>query len=70
MIINFTFYVRVCISIVKMSRLKQAKDEAEKEVTLYKSHLETEYQKRISEVDYEWFIIFKTFLLLDCPTAI
>lgn len=53
MIINFTFYVRVCISIVKMSRLKQAKDEAEKEVTLYKSHLETEYQKRISEVDYE-----------------
>lgn len=53
MIINFTFYVRVCICIVKMARLKQAKDEAEKEVTLYKSHLETECQKRISEVDYE-----------------
>lgn len=47
MIINFTFYVR---NVVKMARLKQAKDEAEKEVILYKSHLETEYQKRISEV--------------------
>ncbi|KAL9449423.1 hypothetical protein AB3S75_011367 [Citrus x aurantiifolia] len=34
---------------LKMARLKQAKDEAKKEVTLYKSHLETECQKRISE---------------------
>lgn len=64
---SFHLYVRVCICIVKMARLKQAKDEAEKEVTLYKSHLETECQKRISEVDSEWFIIFKTFYYWIVP---
>ncbi|KAG8378466.1 hypothetical protein BUALT_Bualt08G0140100 [Buddleja alternifolia] len=33
----------------KMARLRQAKEEAEREVTNYKSHLEDEYQKSISE---------------------
>lgn len=33
-----------------MARLKQAKEEAEKDVALYRSHMETEYQKKISEV--------------------
>ena len=35
---------------VKIARLKQAKEEAEKEVALYRSHLEAEFQKEISEV--------------------
>ncbi|KAK4391251.1 UNVERIFIED_CONTAM: V-type proton ATPase subunit G [Sesamum calycinum] len=34
---------------LKMTRLKQAKDEADGEVAKYKSHLEAEYQKSISE---------------------
>lgn len=40
-------------SSVKMGRLKQAKDEADREATLYRSHMEAEYQKTISEV-YNW----------------
>ena len=36
-----------------MTRLKQAKDEAERDATLYRSHMESEYQKNISEV-YNW----------------
>ncbi|GMY35265.1 V-type proton ATPase subunit G3-like isoform X1 [Fagus crenata] len=32
-----------------MTRLKQAKDEAERDATLYRSHMESEYQKNISE---------------------
>jgi V-type H+-transporting ATPase subunit G len=35
---------------VKIARLKQAKEEAEREVALYRSHLEAEFQKKISEV--------------------
>lgn len=35
---------------MKLSRLKQAKDEAEREVANYRSHMEAEYQKSISEV--------------------
>lgn len=35
---------------VKMARLKQAKDEAEREVAHYRAHLEAEYQKKVSEV--------------------
>lgn len=35
---------------MKLARLKQAKDEAEKDVALYRSHMETEYQNKISEV--------------------
>nr|XP_023880750.1 V-type proton ATPase subunit G3-like isoform X2 [Quercus suber]XP_023880751.1 V-type proton ATPase subunit G3-like isoform X2 [Quercus suber] len=34
---------------LKMGRLKQAKDEADREATLYRSHMEAEYQKTISE---------------------
>ncbi|XVF63316.1 hypothetical protein PTKIN_Ptkin09bG0078100 [Pterospermum kingtungense] len=34
---------------VKLARLKQAKDEAEKDVALYRSHMETEYQNKISK---------------------
>ncbi|KAE8056139.1 hypothetical protein FH972_012933 [Carpinus fangiana] len=34
---------------LKIARLKQAKEEAEKEVALYRSHLEAEFQKKISE---------------------
>lgn len=39
-------------SLVKMTRLRQAKDEAEQEVALYRRHLEEEYQKSISEVHF------------------
>ncbi|XP_059461663.1 V-type proton ATPase subunit G1-like [Corylus avellana] len=34
---------------LKIARLKQAKEEAEKEVALYRSHMEAEFQKKISE---------------------
>ncbi|KAE8704477.1 V-type proton ATPase subunit G [Hibiscus syriacus] len=34
---------------MKMVRLKQAKEEAEKEVALYRSQMEAEYQNKISE---------------------
>ena len=35
---------------VRTTRLKQAKDEAEKELALYRSNLEAEHQKKKSEV--------------------
>jgi V-type H+-transporting ATPase subunit G len=35
---------------VKTTRLRQAKEEAEKEAGLYRSNLESEYQKRVGEV--------------------
>jgi hypothetical protein len=35
---------------VKTTRLTQAKEEAEKEAGLYRSNLESEYQKRVGEV--------------------
>ncbi|KAH7525044.1 V-type proton ATPase subunit G3 [Ziziphus jujuba] len=35
---------------LKMSRLKQAKDEAEREVAQYRSNMEAEYQKKKSEM--------------------
>ncbi|KAJ4966948.1 hypothetical protein NE237_018797 [Protea cynaroides] len=34
---------------LKMKRLKQAKDEAEKEASQYRAHLEAEHQKNVSE---------------------
>ncbi|EEF40640.1 V-type proton ATPase subunit G [Ricinus communis] len=34
---------------LKMTRLKQAKHEAEKEVANYRSHMESEYQKQLTE---------------------
>ncbi|KAF8025102.1 hypothetical protein BT93_F2065 [Corymbia citriodora subsp. variegata] len=34
---------------LKIMRLKQAKEEAEKDIATYRSHLEAEYQKRIAE---------------------
>ncbi|XP_050213450.1 V-type proton ATPase subunit G-like [Mercurialis annua] len=34
---------------LKMTRLKQAKDEAEKEMANYRTHLESEYQNKLSE---------------------
>ncbi|XP_042491660.1 V-type proton ATPase subunit G3-like [Macadamia integrifolia] len=46
---------------VKMKRLKQAKDEAERDASLYRAHLEDEYQKKVSETkdnsgsNVKWF---------------
>ncbi|KAK1300821.1 V-type proton ATPase subunit G [Acorus calamus] len=34
---------------MKMARLKQAKDESEREAAAYRSHLEQEYQTKVSE---------------------
>ncbi|XWS23390.1 hypothetical protein CRYUN_Cryun28dG0009900 [Craigia yunnanensis] len=34
---------------LKMARLKQAKEEAEKDLAHYRSHMETDYQNQISE---------------------
>jgi vacuolar-type H+-ATPase subunit H len=36
---------------VRTQRLKQAKDEAEKEAAQYRSQMEEEYQKSLSEVN-------------------
>ncbi|MFS7961429.1 putative vacuolar (H+)-ATPase G subunit, RRF superfamily [Helianthus anomalus] len=36
----------------KSNRLKQAKDEAEDEVGKYRTHMEKEYQKKVSEIDH------------------
>lgn len=36
--------------LVRTQRLKQAKEEAEKEAAEYRTHMEEEYQKSISEV--------------------
>lgn len=36
--------------VVKMKRLKQAKDEANREAANYRSYLETEYQRKVSDV--------------------
>ncbi|KAF3777688.1 V-type proton ATPase subunit G [Nymphaea thermarum] len=33
----------------KMTRLKQAKDEADKEIAHYRAHMEAEFQKKIAE---------------------
>lgn len=33
-----------------MARLKQAKDEAEREVAQYRANMEAEYQKKVTEV--------------------
>lgn len=42
-----------CInSLVRTQRLKQAKVEAERDAALYKSHMESEYQKTLKEVRY------------------
>ncbi|XP_024026655.1 V-type proton ATPase subunit G3 [Morus notabilis] len=38
---------------LRMTRLKQAKDEAEREVAVYRSNMEAEYQKKIAETSPE-----------------
>ncbi|WKA11272.1 hypothetical protein VitviT2T_028790 [Vitis vinifera] len=40
--------IEQCVS-VKLTRLKQAKEEAEREVKLYHSNMEAAHQKKISE---------------------
>jgi hypothetical protein len=46
---------------VKIARLKQAKEEAEREVALYRSHLEAEFQKK-KPLRYQY--LFTAVLLL------
>ncbi|XP_022132168.1 V-type proton ATPase subunit G3 [Momordica charantia] len=36
---------------MKMARLKQAKDEAEREVAQYRANMEAEYQKKVTETN-------------------
>ena len=36
--------------LAKLARLKQAKDEAEKEVAEYRAHVEHEFQKKLAAV--------------------
>ncbi|TQD80404.1 hypothetical protein C1H46_034048 [Malus baccata] len=35
----------------KMARLKQAKDEAEREIAEYRAHVESEFQKKVQAAD-------------------
>lgn len=41
---------RTCDVSVKLTRLKQAKEEADREVANYRAQMEAEYQKSLSEV--------------------
>lgn len=34
-----------------MARLKQAKEEADKEIAEFRAHMEAEFQKRVAEVN-------------------
>lgn len=43
--LSYFFFVSV-----KTKRLRQAKEEAEREAALYRSNMESEYQNKISEV--------------------
>jgi len=46
-----------CLLLEKLARLKQAKEEAEKEIAEYRAQLEREFQKKVSDVslyDYIW----------------
>ena len=36
--------------LAKLARLKQAKEEAEKEIAAYRAHVEAEFQRKLSEV--------------------
>lgn len=42
--------------LVKMRRLRQAKEEADQEIAQYRSHLEAEYQNSISQVCFCLYI--------------
>lgn len=48
--ILFYFIFFLGIISVRTTRLKQAKDEAEREMAVYRSNIEAEYQKKIAEV--------------------
>lgn len=39
-----------CLLLEKLARLKQAKEEAEKEIAEYRAQLEREFQKKVSDV--------------------
>jgi hypothetical protein len=40
---------KILHSLAKMTRLRQAKEEAEREVQQYRTNMETEYQNKLSE---------------------
>lgn len=40
----------MCFYAVKTGRLKQAKDEAERDAAAYRASLEEDYQRKVSEV--------------------
>ena len=42
----------------KMARLKQAKEEAEKEIAAYRAQVELEFQKKLAEVSIGGFSPF------------
>ena len=43
-----------------MARLRQAKEEAEKEIAEYRALMEREFQKKVAEVSVDW-------MLAACP---
>lgn len=40
--------------LAKMTRLKQAKEEAEKEIAEYRAQVEREFQRKVAEVNIHW----------------
>lgn len=46
----------------KQARLKQAKEEAEKEIAALRAHLEAEFQKNLSKVNRKQKRVFKIHL--------
>lgn len=50
-----------------MTRLRQAKEEAEREVQQYRTNMEAEYQNKLSEVRTKWSLNYqyhKNFILV------
>lgn len=52
----------VLVVAAKQARLKQAKEEAEKEIAALRAHLETEFQKKLSKVNRKQKRVFKIHL--------
>lgn len=50
----------VSLPLEKLARLKQAKEEADKEIAEYRAKLELEFQKKVSDVSLFYLIMITT----------
>lgn len=49
-ILVITYWFSLCYLTAKMARLKQAKEEAEKEIAEFRAQVEAEFQRKLAEV--------------------